>query len=145
MPVVDANNHPVGILDQSMLLNYYITQQQSQNTGQENKIAEVTSQEVENASPRIVGDVRRISVPLVSADAPLPEVLHLLQATPLHRVIVVNESGKAIGVIGDTDLYTSQSTPLQSHPVRALVSHLLPSLSEELVKRRSMQEPPVAR
>lgn len=145
VPVVDANNHPVGILDQSMLLNYYITQQQSQNTGQENKIAEVTSQEVENTSPRIVGDVRRITVPLVSADAPLPEVLHLLQATPLHRVIVVNESDKAIGVIGDTDLYTSQITPLQSHPVRALVSHLLPSLSEELVKRRSMQNPPVAR
>ncbi len=145
VPVVDADNHPVGILDQSALLNYYMTQQQSQNARQESKIAEVASQEVENISPRTVGDVRRITVPLVSADAPLPEVLHLLQATPLHRVIVVNESGKAIGVIGDTDLYTSQSAPLQSHPVRALVSRLLPSLSEELVKHRSMHDPLVAR
>lgn len=142
VPVVDEANRPVGLLDQAALLTYYTAQGQVQETEQAH---EVTPQNAQNASPRTIGDVRVTAVPLVKPEMPLPEVSRLLQTTPLRRVIVVNEAGKAIGVIGDNDLLASQGITIDRHPLLALASRIALFLPEELVKRRPAQEPPTAR
>jgi nucleotide-binding universal stress UspA family protein/CBS-domain-containing membrane protein len=142
VPIVDASNRPLGILDQTALLSYYTTEHQHAESAQERKTTETAQQEAVDTIPRTVGEVRRTAVPLIGAETPLPDILSALQTTPLRHVIVVNESGKAIGVIGENDLYASLYAPIQQHPVRALVSRLFPYLSDD---SRPAQAPPVAR
>ncbi len=141
VPVVDEANRPIGILDQAALLTYYTAQGQTQATEQAHEI----SQHSQNFFPRTVGEGQITVMPLVKPETPLSEVLRLLQTTPLRRVIVVNETGKAIGVIGDNDLVASQDIAIDRHPLLALASRLALYLPEELLKRRSAQEPPTAR
>ncbi len=142
VPVVDEANRPVGLLDQAALLTYYTAQGQTQEAEQTH---EITVQRSQNVFPRTVGEVHITAVPLVKPETPLPEVLRLLQTTPLRRVIVVNESGKALGVIGDNDLVASQGIAIDRHPLLALAGRLALYLPEELLKRRPAQEPPTAR
>lgn len=49
-------------------------------------------------------DVMDTSVPAVGPDAPLDEVVRLLVATPLRRVVVVNGERRVLGVVMDRDL-----------------------------------------
>jgi len=51
-----------------------------------------------------VGDVMRTDVPSVAADAPLGEVLDAVTSTRLNRAIVVDDSGRVLGIVSDADL-----------------------------------------
>jgi len=54
--------------------------------------------------PRRVGEIMNRDVPTVRPDASLTDVLNAIMSTRLHRAVVVDEEGRPIGGIVDTDL-----------------------------------------
>jgi predicted transcriptional regulator len=98
MPVVNAEGKLVGMLDQADLLQYYTDIPASPSTPEE------AQEELQPEQIQTVGDTTLLQVPLIAHDTPLTEVLPTVQATPLHRAIVIDNDGKAIGVIADRDI-----------------------------------------
>ncbi len=135
MPVVDADEKLVGILDQSALLHSYA----GLPVASESVPAEAFEQQVDQ--PQTVGDAVLSQVPLVASGAPFPEVLRRVQETPLRRVIVVNRDGQALGVIGDRDLLASQGLMARRNPILALAGRLSLNIPEDLFRRRLSQGP----
>jgi nucleotide-binding universal stress UspA family protein/predicted transcriptional regulator len=135
MPVVDADERLVGMLDQSALLRYYGGLPQTPEAGAAEGVVQQTS------SPRTVGEAVLSRVPLVASGTPFPEVLRLVQETTLRRVIVVNREGKALGVIGDRDLLAAQGLVARRNPILALAGRLSLTIPEDLFRRRLSQGP----
>ena len=80
-------------------------------------------------------------VPLVALETPLFEVLHQVQEMPLRRVIVVDDEGRAVGVIADRDILASRGLRTQQNPIVALAGRFSLSIPEELFRRRSSSGP----
>jgi predicted transcriptional regulator len=59
----------------------------------------------------------------------------------VRRVIVVDEEGKAVGVIGERDLLVAQGAVTHHHPLLALAEQLTSHLPEELFPHRTSQTP----
>lgn len=80
--------------------------------------------------PRQVGEVMNRYVPTVHPTTPLPEVLDAVMATRLHRAVVVDDGGKPVGIVVDTDLL-QRVTP-SAHPglIQRLMRRVLPSAPE---------------
>lgn len=79
-------------------------------------------------------DVMFRDVPTASAETPLKDVLDMLLATPLRRVVVVDEAGRIQGIVLDSDLVAScarQRTPGFFRSLVAALSGKRPE-SEEL-------------
>jgi hypothetical protein len=66
-----------------------------------------SSQPVETLARAVkkVKDVMRLDVHSVRPDASLEEVMGIVDANDLHRVAVVDDAGKLLGVISDHDLF----------------------------------------
>jgi len=135
MPVVDADERLVGMLDQSALLRYYGGLPQTPEAGAAEEVVQQTS------SPRTVGEAVLSQVPLVASGIPFPEVLRQVQEAPLRRVIVVNREGKALGVIGDRDLLAAQGLVARRNPILALAGRLSLTIPEDLFRLRLSQGP----
>ena len=135
MPVVDANEKLVGMLDQAALLRYYADLPE---TSESMPAGDVMQQA---GHPRTVGEAVLSPVPLVALETPFHEVLRRVQETPLRRVIVVNHDGRALGVIGDRDLLASQGLVSRPNPILALAGRLSLNISEDLFRRRLSQGP----
>lgn len=73
---------------------------------------------------RTAGDVMFRDVPTVSPNAPLNEVLNKLVATPLRRVVVIDELRRVLGIILDADLLARVSLRQPPSLLRTLISRL---------------------
>jgi nucleotide-binding universal stress UspA family protein/CBS domain-containing protein len=135
MPVVDANEQLVGMLDQAALLRFY-----ADLPGATESVPDEAFDQ-QAGHPRTVGEAVLSQVPLVASETPFPEVLRRVQETPLRRVIVVGRDGKALGVIGDRDLLDAQGLAPRRNPILALAGRLSLSFPEDLFRRWSSQGP----
>jgi nucleotide-binding universal stress UspA family protein/predicted transcriptional regulator len=135
MPVVDSNNMLVGLLDQEAILGYYVNLP----TGVDAKSIPQTAPVSQTSRPQTVGEASFTQVPLVDLAASFPEIVQRIQETPLRRVIVVNRTGKAVGVIGDNDVLAAQGTATRRNPLLALAGRYMSNLPEEMFRRRSSQ------
>jgi CBS domain-containing protein len=81
--------------------------------------------------PRLIGEVMSRDVPTVRSETALPDVLDAVMATRLHRAVVVDEAGRPVGGIVDTDLM-QRITPA-AHPglMAALMRRVRPTNPEE--------------
>jgi CBS domain-containing protein len=70
-------------------------------------------------------------VPATGPDAPLDETLYKLVNTPLRRVMAVDESGRVLGIILDSDLL-ARFQPESPGRVQALIAWLAHMVSEPL-------------
>jgi CBS domain-containing protein len=93
LPVVDASGQLVGILSRVDVLRT-VAEPQAPKTGTRplTKVGHT------------VGDVMDTNVPAVQEDADLVEVVNVMVGTEVKRVVVLDVTGKAIGVITDGDL-----------------------------------------
>jgi CBS domain-containing protein len=93
LPVVDAAGHLLGIVSRVDLLRtvaqgYPAPEQQSH---------------LERPA-RLVADVLRRDVPIVSLQASLPEVIDAIVSTRLNRAVVVDEQQRVVGLVTDAEL-----------------------------------------
>lgn len=133
MPVVDATQQMVGVLDQAHLLSYFAAQP---------VVAEATTTNPSSMdSPRLIGECVLAQTPLVSAETPLFEALRQIQETPIRRVIVVDGAGKAIGVIADSDILAARGLITRQNPVLALAGRFSLRFPEEFLRRLSSSGP----
>jgi CBS domain-containing protein len=72
------------------------------------------------------GDVMLRKVPTVGPDAPLEEALDKLVASPLRRVVVVDGSGRVLGVVLDRELLKRYSQREKPGLLRTLANLLAP-------------------
>lgn len=75
-----------------------------------------------------VGDIMALELVTVRADAPLDEVVRLLEQHHVHGVPVVDGAGSLVGVLSQTDLLRARSTEfLWSNWSGLAVRHLMTS------------------
>ncbi len=72
------------------------------------------------------GDVMLRDVPTVGPDAPLEEALDKLVASPLRRVVVVDETNRVLGIVLDRELLKRYSQREKPGLLRALANLLAP-------------------
>ncbi len=138
MPVVDADERLVGMIDQTTLLRSYVEPPEV-STLMPDKEPKLQARQV--GHPQRVGEALLSQVPLVATEMPLSEIMRQVQATPLRRVIVINHDGKALGVIGDRDLLSSQGRAGRRNPIFALAGRFSLNIPEELFRRRATSGP----
>jgi CBS domain-containing protein len=125
LPVVDVDKRLLGILSRFDILTAlaagYLPQQAPR------RLAGLSS-----ASPRVVADVMDSSVPPVSPQTPLTEVLTLLASTQVKQVEVVDAERHVVGIISESDLIARLSPETHTRVLEYLVSKLpLGTLSAE--------------
>jgi CBS-domain-containing membrane protein/nucleotide-binding universal stress UspA family protein len=81
---------------------------------------------------RVARDVMFRDVPTVSPDASLSEVVERLLATPLRRVVVVDEARRVLGIIVDNDLLARVRRAMPSRAWSALLGRLARGSAEPL-------------
>ncbi|GAC1350016.1 MAG: hypothetical protein NVSMB27_28540 [Ktedonobacteraceae bacterium] len=135
VPVVNAEEKLVGMLDQASLLHYYTDLPEASDR------VPVGEDVQPVAHPRTVGEAVLFQVPLVPSATPLFEVLRQVQETPLRRVIVVDSDGHAVGVIADRDILASRGLMTRRNPIVALAGRFSLSIPEEIFRRRSSSGP----
>jgi len=74
--------------------------------------------------PQKAGDIMFRQVLTVTPDAPLNEVINKLVATPLRRVVVVDDLYKVVGIIVDSDLLAQLSPSAPGGILSSLVARL---------------------
>lgn len=74
--------------------------------------------------PRTAADVMFRDVPTVAPDAPVSEVISKLVATPLRRLVVIDELHRVLGIIVDADLLAQVSPRAAGGTLRALIARL---------------------
>ncbi|OGR36893.1 MAG: signal transduction protein [Desulfovibrionales bacterium GWA2_65_9] len=77
------------------------------------------------------GDVMLRGVPTVGPDAPLEEALDKLVASPLRRVVVVDETDRVLGIVLDRELIKRYSQREKPGLLRALTNLLTPGRGAE--------------
>jgi len=75
---------------------------------------------------RTAGDIMLRDVPTVGPDAPLAEALDRLVLSPLRRVVVVDETGRVLGIVHDRELLKRYSRHEKPGLLRALANLLAP-------------------
>jgi CBS domain-containing protein len=65
-----------------------------------------------NKTDLLVADIMTIDPVVVGHDAPLEEAARLLRAYSISGLPVVDENGRLVGVISQTDLITIQESPI---------------------------------
>lgn len=125
LPVVDTDKRLLGILSRFDILTTlaagYLPQQ-----------APRRPVGLSSTSPRVVADVMDSSVPPVSPQTPLTEVLALLASTRVKQVEVVDAERHIVGIISASDLVARLSPETHPRVLEYLVSKLpLGTLSAE--------------
>lgn len=137
LPVVDIENTLVGILEQVALLRAYADFPSSTQLAPGEEHEQQKQPEQQGKSLQRIDEASLTRVPLVAEDTPLAELFRRVQETPFRRVIVVNHVGKAVGVIGDRDLLTSQKQAIQRTPIFALAGRFALRFPEDVLGFRS--------
>jgi CBS domain-containing protein len=114
LPVVDAQGGLVGLVSR---LDVLATAASSVQAGETLSILPV-------GALHTAGDVMFRDVPTVNPDAPLNEVLNKLVATPLRRVVVVDEDRHVLGLIVDADLLAQVNPREKPGVFRTLIARL---------------------
>ncbi len=107
LPVVDDRGRLVGVLSRVDILRL------------------VAQREARVVTPpagavRTVGQVMVASIPVVRRDDPLPVIVDTLLESGLHRLIVLDDQGKAIGLISDSDVVARVQPSQQAGVLAAL-------------------------
>ncbi|WP_069806002.1 universal stress protein [Thermogemmatispora onikobensis] len=131
-PIVDAQGRLVGMLDQETILRYY-----ADHLTDEAAVSARPERPLQKKRLQTVGEAPVTPVPAVTADTPFFELLRRIQETPLRRIIVVDEAGRAIGVIGDSDVLAAQRLPARRNPLLALAQRFGLAFPEEALQGRS--------
>lgn len=125
MPVVDEQERLIGMLSRVDLLRSLV------------KVAP----EAEALSPAhgtTVGEVMSPHVPTVAEGAPLTEIIEHMVTGNVRRVIVLDQSGKPIGLITDGDLVARVTPHQRSNVIAALLGRSKAHVSEEATARSIM-------
>jgi CBS domain-containing protein len=117
LPVVDGNNHLVGVLSRLDILKVLAAGYLPQGISSQRS-------SLRPPSPRTVSDVMDANVPTVSAQTLLTEVLAVLDGARMKRVVVIDDEQRVKGIISETDLVARMSP--ETHPgiLEQLVSRL---------------------
>jgi CBS domain-containing protein len=120
LPVVDAQGRLVGLVSRLDVLETVAATTQ---------VGEVLPT-LPAGSPRTAGDVMFRDVPTVAPNAPMNEVVNKLVATPLRRVVVVDEARRVKGIIVDADVLAQVNPRETPGMFRALVARLSHAVTE---------------
>jgi CBS domain-containing protein len=117
LPVVDHDHHLLGVLGRLDILTALAA-------GFLPQAASRPPVSVHPAQRRTVGDVMDPTVPTVSPETPLLDVLALLASTRTKRAVVVDGERRVVGIISDSDLIARMNP--ETHPgiLEQLVSKL---------------------
>ncbi len=92
---------------------------------------------------RTAGEAMDPEVPVVPRSAPVATVLQRVLGTPLRRVVVVDESGKVVGIIADRDLLAYADPAMRPGLLRILAGRLAPQQVGEEAQRVSQAHGPL--
>jgi CBS domain-containing protein len=123
LPVVDDAGDLVGILSRIDILRTISTAVSMTDSGAEVDVASPPSA----LPPGLLltaGAVMRREVPTIGPDASLEEALGKLVASPLRRVVVVDETGRVLGIVLDRELLKRYSQRERPGLLRALANLL---------------------
>ena len=117
LPVVDGNNHLVGVVSRLDILKVLAAGYLPQGATSE-------PPPLRSYGARTVADVMDPNVPTVAPHTLLSEVLAYLSGTRVKRVVVVTSEQRVEGIISDTDLFARMNA--ETHPgiLEQLVSRL---------------------
>ncbi len=101
LPVVDERGRLVGMLSRWDLIS----------SAARRRAAEEPEPSVSAVPATTVDEVMRPDAPTVRDHAPISDVLDALLGSPIRRVIVVDEVGRAVGIISDADVMV----PISEH------------------------------
>jgi predicted transcriptional regulator len=101
LPVVDSNNHLVGMLSRLDILNQLV--EVPANHNYPNPVT---------GAVRTVGEIRQKELPTINKGDTLGQIVEKFIETGTHRLIVTDSNGYAIGLIADSDV-VSRSQPEQ--------------------------------
>lgn len=99
LPVVEQDGHVVGIVSRVDILRAA-----GENFPVEEPPESTVAHGGASSVPAIVGAAMNRQVPMVPADASLPEVLDAVVSTRLNRAVVVDHERRPLGVISDEEL-----------------------------------------
>lgn len=114
LPVVDRQGNLVGIVSRLDVLAAAVSA-----SGPSEEPAALPTGQLRTAA-----DVMFRDVPTVTPDAPLSEVISKLVATPLRRLVVIDELRRVLGIIVDADLLAQVSPRATGGALRALIARL---------------------
>lgn len=123
MPIVDKDRRLTGMLSRVDILR----------TVAEPKTGKPSTRPLA-VSGHTVGDVMDPDIPTVKADADLVEIINLLVGTEIKRVAVLDDAGRAIGVITDGDLIARVRPEVRSRLLAALSGHGTAPASREVAQ-----------
>jgi CBS domain-containing protein len=109
LPVVDAGGSVVGIVTEGDLLRRTETGTQRKRTRWIEFLMGPRRLASEYTSGRKVGDVMTAQVRTVTEDAPLEEIVHLMERHQINRVLVVRD-GKLVGIVTRANLLHALAT-----------------------------------
>lgn len=118
LPVVDTAGRVVGMLSRADILR---TIGEGYRAWEE---AAPVPEAARRAGRITVADVMTRRVPVVSEDAPLPDVLDAVISTRLYRAVVVDREGRPVGVITDAELLRRVDPQHHAGLVQVLMSKL---------------------
>jgi CBS domain-containing protein len=95
LPVINQEKELVGVISRLDVLRQVLNLDV-----QENKL-NFTPAQVKTA-----GDIMQPKIPVVGLDADLTEIIQTMNTHASHRVIVLDDRGRAAGLISDSDLFT---------------------------------------
>lgn len=139
LPVVDEQRGLLGLLDQADLLRHYLDLPPEDS---EHVPAQTPTQA---EAMQTVGNVIVTPVPVVPEHLPLTDVLTTVQGTPHRRVIVVDASGKALGVIAERDILVACGVATRRNPLADLAGRFSWTIPQEWLLHRTTPGPLVAR
>ena len=94
LPVLDEKRNVVGIISRTDILALIVS----------NPVSSELFPAIGGNNPRTAGEVMFRDVPTVDPDTPMAEIINKILATPLRRVVVIDENKRVLGIIVDTDL-----------------------------------------
>jgi CBS domain-containing protein len=109
LPVVDSEDKLVGVLSRLDILR-----QVAQTP------YEAPNAQMHNGSVRLVTDIMSSEIPMINQDDGLSLIVEKFSKTKSHRLIVVDQDGKAIGLISDSDVVAR----VQPHQRRGILEAL---------------------
>jgi len=117
LPVVDDTGELAGIVSRIDILKTLATA---------TAVSDTLHPQLPQGLNRTALDVMLRDIPTVSPQAPLEEALNKLVATPLRRVVVVDQEGHVLGIVLDGELIRRFSQQEKPGLLRALADLLTP-------------------
>jgi len=133
IPVIDAEHKLVGIVSRADILR---------------AVAETFPKDVDEAGEHpgavTVGELMRVDVPKVNADADLATLLDVVISTRLNRAVVVDHDNRVLGVVNDADIMRSVDPSAAGGVLGALMRTAGRPLGGQLRARDLLSRPPVS-